>query len=126
MAEPRSKLSRRNESLNRASRRALAGMETQGVSRVATVDAGALRRAVSRASSYTDSNYHNYSLRVFSRLFKYDDLTSDLDQLIREHERLGHMSGDMMERRTRIYRELLDRVGRDYGDDVVRNIRKGL
>lgn len=86
----------------------------------------AFTRAVNRAIRQTDENYHTEALQTFTRHFKYNDLTKELNQIHKEHLAAGSLTQDLWERRSRVMNELENRVRRDYGEDVLRRVRQGL
>lgn len=91
-----------------------------------SVNQRAFSRAVNRAARLTDENYHTESLMVFSRHFKYDDLTKELKAIDKEHNAAGHLTRELYERRTRAMNTMFDRIRNEYGEDTLRKVSKGL
>lgn len=83
-------------------------------------------QAMSRVGAMTESNDHTGALRAVARYFKYNDLTERLEAVSREHIREGSMSWDNLQRRNQINDELLERIGREYGEDVRRRVYRNL
>lgn len=92
----------------------------------ATIDNAKLNRAIGRAASMTDNNYHQEARRVLSRAFGYDDLTSEYSSIIREHERAGRLTQPLSEREDNADNELFRRIRMQYGDDILRRVYRGL
>ena len=92
----------------------------------ATIDNAKLNRAIGRAASMTDSNYHQEARRVLSRAFGYDDLTAEYGDIIREHERAGYLTQPLSERVDQADNEMFRRIRMQYGADILRRVYRGL
>lgn len=86
----------------------------------------ALHRAVTRAYRLTDENQHTAARKTFAKLFKYDDLVKRYDALNKEHLKAGHLTSDLRDVRDAIDETLYGRIRRDYGDDVLKQVNRGL
>ena len=92
----------------------------------ATLSNRALNRAVADAAEMTDWNNHSGAIRTFTTHFKYNDLTSRLDRIIKEHNRLGHLPAELYDERYEILQEMLNRVRNEYGENVLRKVNSAL
>lgn len=93
---------------------------------VAEVSPSALNRAVTKAYRLTDENQHTEARRTFAKLFKYDDLVKRYDDLNKEHLKAGHLTSELRDVRQAIDETMEARIKRDYGEDTLRQIRRGL
>lgn len=128
MAEPMKTTTRVNkvspsmaERLQNAARVASASMQN-----VAPLNQNALNRAIKKAEEFTDWNNHNEARITLTKFFKYDDLTQSYKQIQKEHHEAGSLTRDLYERRMNNDRIFDERVREQYGEDVLRKIRRGL
>ena len=91
-----------------------------------SVNKKSLNRAVKKAYDLTEWNNHNEALQVFSKYFKYDDITRGLKDNLKAHNEAGHLTQELYEQRNGLSNELFSRIKRDYGEDVLKQVYKGL
>ena len=90
------------------------------------IDNNKLNRAIRTAARMTDWNDHTGARRTYSKLFGYDDLTARYDELSRLHMEAGHLTSDLRDVRDAIDETMYGRIRRDYGEDMLRRIERGL
>ena len=86
----------------------------------------ALHRAVTKAYRLTDRNDHTEARKTFAKLFKYDDLAKRYDEVEKLHMEAGHLTKDLSDMRNAIDETLEARIKKDYGEDVLRQVYRGL
>ena len=83
----------------------------------ADMNSRSFKSAVTRASNYTQDNYHQVASATMAKAFGYPDIEKGFRDIERDQMRYGSLSGVPrgLERRDALEKELEKRVKRDYG-----------
>ena len=72
-----------------------------------------LRTAI---ENFTSNNQHNYSVLVLADFLGADAEHTRINQIIDEHERIGHMPYELIQERSTISKKLFEQLGVEYGE----------
>ena len=93
---------------------------------VLSVNKKSLNRAVKKAYDLTNWNDHTGARRTMAKFFKYDDLVKRYDEVSKLHEEAGSLTSELRDVRDAIDETMDFRIRRDYGEDVLKQVYKGL
>jgi len=65
--------------------------------------------------NFTSNNQHNYSVLVLADFLNAGEEHVRLNEIIDQHEKLGHMPYELIQERTNIREKLIEQVSEDYG-----------
>jgi len=74
-----------------------------------------LRVLKSAIEKFTDHNEHTYSVLVLADFMGSGQAHIRLNEILKEHDRLGHMPYELIQERTKIREKLIEQVSEDYG-----------
>lgn len=128
MAEPMKTTTKVNTiSPSMAERLQAAGkVASESMRKTEPIDMRGLDKAIKKAEEQTDWNYHDDSRLTLSKFFKYDDLTKKYNDIKKKHNAAGSLTKDLYEQRNAADDAFYERVREQYGEDILRRVKRGL
>jgi len=70
----------------------------------------------------TEWNHHSECLVSIAKAFGYKDLYEKLNEIKKQHYKIGYLPYDLWEKRNALYKELVQRIKEEEGEDMFNKV----